>query len=75
MWQNSDGLSYAMSRRSSVQCNLSCPPRYVISTKQAINKVEDMYTVYSKTNSGQPAKYFGQKVVSAMWCTVVVTYV
>ena len=33
-----------MSRRSSVQCNLPCPPRYGISTKQAMCK-QNSYTI------------------------------
>ena len=35
-WQKTDGFSYAMVRASCVQYSLSCPPMYVIRTKQAI---------------------------------------
>ena len=38
IWQNTDGLSNAMSRRSCVQYNLSWPPRYEISITQAMHE-------------------------------------
>ena len=38
LWQNKVGLANEISRRSFVQYNLSCPPRYMIRTKQATNK-------------------------------------
>lgn len=43
-WQNQDGLSIVISRRSSVQNNFSFSPRFEIIPKEAINKTITLAT-------------------------------